>query len=70
MNLQHIAEQALAALKNEGADASQATVSTSALTELNITHSEPSLLRSTQSHNRFVRFVAREPDRRRPCITR
>jgi PmbA protein len=50
MNLQHIAEQALAALKNEGADASQATVSTSALTELNITHSEPSLLRSTQSH--------------------
>nr|WP_295775858.1 metallopeptidase TldD-related protein [Rhodoferax sp.] len=50
MNLQHIAEQALAALKSEGADASQATVSTSALTELNITHSEPSLLRSTQNH--------------------
>ena len=50
MNLQHIAEQALAALKSEGADASQATVNTSALTELNITHSEPSLLRSTQSH--------------------
>lgn len=50
MHLQHIAEQALAALKHEGADASQATVSTSALTELNITHSEPSLLRSTQNH--------------------
>jgi len=50
MNLQHIAEQALAALKQQGADASQATVSTSALTELNINHSEPSLLRSTQSH--------------------
>ena len=50
MNLQHIAEQALTALQHEGADASQATVSTGALTELNITHSEPSLLRSTQSH--------------------
>jgi len=50
MNLQHIAEQALAALRQEGADASQATVNTSALTELNITHSEPSLLRSTQNH--------------------
>lgn len=50
MNLQHIAEQALAALKQQGADASQATVSASALTELNITHSEASLLRSTQSH--------------------
>ena len=50
MNLQHIAEQALVALKKEGADASQASVSTSALTELNINHSQPSLLRSTQSH--------------------
>lgn len=50
MNLQHIAEQALIALNHEGADACQATVSSATLTELNITHSEPSLLRSTQSH--------------------
>lgn len=49
-NLHAIAEQALAALKAEGADASQVSVSTGALTELNINHSEPSLLRSTQSH--------------------
>ncbi|MCF8159981.1 MAG: hypothetical protein K9J76_04725 [Polaromonas sp.] len=50
MNLQHIAEQALAALNQQGADASQATVSRLALTELNITRNEPSLLRSTQNH--------------------
>jgi PmbA protein len=50
MNLQTIAEQALTALQHEGADAAQVTASLSALTELNINHSEPSLLRSTESH--------------------
>ena len=50
MNLQTIAEHALTALQHEGADAAQATASRSALTELNITHSEPSLLRSTENH--------------------
>ena len=50
MNLQHLAEQALSALQREGADASQVTVTRTALTEVNINLNEPSLLRSTQSH--------------------
>jgi PmbA protein len=50
MNLQHLAEQALAALQREGADASQVNVTRTALTEVNINLNEASLLRSTQSH--------------------
>jgi PmbA protein len=50
MNLQNLAEQALVNLKREGADAAQVTVSRTALTEVNINLSEPSLLRSTTSH--------------------
>jgi PmbA protein len=50
MNLQNLAEQALAELKRAGADAAQVSVSRSALTEVNINLSEPSLLRSTASH--------------------
>ncbi len=50
MNLQNIAEQALTALQRAGADAAQTSASRNALTELNINHSEASLLRSTQSH--------------------
>jgi PmbA protein len=50
MNLQDLAEQALANLKREGADAAQVTVSRTALTEVNINLSEPNLLRSTSSH--------------------
>jgi PmbA protein len=50
MNLQDLAEHALANLKREGADAAQVTVSRTALTEVNINLSEPSLLRSTTSH--------------------
>jgi PmbA protein len=50
MNLQDLAEHALANLKREGADAAQVSVSRTALTEVNINLSEPSLLRSTTSH--------------------
>ena len=50
MKLQDLAEQALAELKREGADAAQVSVSRTALTEVNINLSEPSLLRSTISH--------------------
>lgn len=50
MNLQDLAEQALEKLKGEGADAAQVSVSRTALTEVNINLSEPSLLRSTTSH--------------------
>jgi PmbA protein len=50
MHLKNLAEQALTALKREGADAAQVTVSHTALTEVNIALNEPSLLRSTQSH--------------------
>jgi PmbA protein len=50
MNLQNLAEQALAELKRAGADAAQVSVSRTALTEVNINLSEPSLLRSTASH--------------------
>lgn len=50
MNLQDLAKQALVELKHEGADAAQVTVSRTALTEVNINLSEPSLLRSTASH--------------------
>ncbi len=49
MDLQRVAELALTALKREGADASQVIASRTALTEVNINLSEPSLLRSTQS---------------------
>jgi PmbA protein len=50
MNMHNIAEQALSALQRVGADASQVTVTRTALTEVNISLSEPSLLRSTQNH--------------------
>jgi PmbA protein len=50
MNLQDLAEQALAELKRAGADAAQVSVSRTALTEVNINLSEPSLLRSTANH--------------------
>ena len=50
MNLQDLAEQGLSAMRREGADAAQASASRSALTELNITLSEPSLLRDTENH--------------------
>lgn len=50
MNLQDLAEQALNALKREGADAAQASASRRLLTEVNIALSEPSLLRSTENH--------------------
>jgi PmbA protein len=50
MNLHNLAEQALAALQHEGADAAQASASQQALSELNIAHNEASLLRSTQNH--------------------
>jgi PmbA protein len=50
MNLQDLAEQALSALRRESADAAQASASRRLLTEVNIALSEPSLLRSTESH--------------------
>ena len=50
MNLQDLAEQGLSAMRREGADAAQASASRSALTELNINVSEPSLLRDTENH--------------------
>lgn len=50
MNLQDLAEQALNALKREGADAAQASASRRLLTEVNIALSEPSLLRSTENN--------------------
>ena len=50
MNLQDLAAAALDALRREGADAAQASAARSALTELNITLNEPSLLRTTETH--------------------
>ena len=50
MNLQLLAEQALAALQREGSDAAQVNVTRTTLTEVNINLNEPSLLRSTHSH--------------------
>lgn len=51
IDLQHIAETALELMKSQGFDDAQVGAQLSVQDELNIAHSEPSLLRSTEKHN-------------------
>jgi len=50
MNIQHTAERALAQMRKEGFEHAQVSASVLTLTELNVAHNEPSLLRSTEQH--------------------
>ncbi|MDA0977526.1 MAG: metallopeptidase TldD-related protein [Proteobacteria bacterium] len=51
VDLERLAEDALAALKAAGFEHAQVSASVSELDELNINHNEPSLLRSTEDHS-------------------
>ena len=50
VNIEHIAEYALSGMTNAGFEHAQVSASISEQDELNIQHSEPSLLRSTEDH--------------------
>jgi PmbA protein len=57
-NVQATAEQTLAAMKQAGFEHAQVTAVHSKLDELGIAHNEPSLLRSTESHNLVLLGIA------------
>ena len=50
MNIQDTAERALARMRRQGFDEAQVGASVTVLTELNLNHNEPSLMRSTEQH--------------------
>jgi PmbA protein len=58
MNLQEVAAQTLAAMKQAGFDHAQVTAVHSKLDELGIAHNEPSLLRSTEWHKLALLGIA------------